>query len=194
MNILKNLFGGSRKTKQQESSTEVLPLTTVMEAPQENIPPVDLFIDNEVPQLERKTTMETQNKITVFLNRNYHSMGTSDGYEYHSQETLETAMKKIRAEFQLIVDQSIQEKFTSRLQIKHLIVDVANISEEAKQKLENTIEEINSSLALLQEQKELSAVSEGWVMNAVHSYHQGFVQGLNDYISGENLLNSIKNI
>jgi hypothetical protein len=119
-------------------------------------------------------------------------MGINDGYEYHSLETLETGKKKIRAEFQLIVDQCIQEKFASRLQMRNLIVDVSKVSDDARQKLENTVEELNSSLALLEKQKELSAENEGWVMNAIHSYHQGFVQGLNDYIAGENLLNSIK--
>lgn len=78
--------------------------------------------------------------------------------------------------------------------MKNIIVDVTKISDEARQKLENVIEELNASLNTLQKQKELSAENEGWVMSAIHSYHQGFVQGLNDYIAGENLLNSIKNI
>ena len=193
MNILKRFFGSSNKTEQQASMI-ASPETTVLDVQQEHIPPIDLFIDQEVPQPERKSVNESHSLITIFLNRNYHSIGINDGYEYHSQETLEIGKKKIRAEFQLIIDQSIQEKFSSRLQMRNLIVDVANVSDDAKHKLENTVEELNSSLALLQKQKELSAESEGWVMNAVHSYHQGFVQGLNDYISGENLLNSIKNV
>lgn len=195
MNILKKLFGNKGKTEQSETAAVIAPPeTTVVEAQQANIPLVDLFIDNEVPQSEQQVAAETQSKITVFLNRNYHSTGINDGYEYHLQETLETGKKKIRAEFQLIVDQSIQEKFASRLQMKNLIIDVTKISDDARQKLENTIEELNSSLSLLQKQKELSAENEGWVMNAIHSYHQGFVQGLNDYIAGEQLLNSIKNV
>ena len=193
MNILSKIFGTKPQTENQAIMIAE-PQTTITKTQQENIPQVDLFIENEVPQPEKQVPAETQNKITVFLNRNYHSMGTNDGYEYHSQETLEVGKKKIRAEFQLIIDQSIQEKFGSRLQMKNLIVEVTKVSDDARQKLENTVEELNSSLALLQKQKELSAENEGWVMNAVHSYHQGFVQGLNDYITGENLLNSIKNV
>ncbi len=193
MNFLSKFFDNKTKTNNPiKMITE--PKSIAVETPEENIPPVDLFIDNEAPQPEKQAATETESKITVFLNRNYQSMGINDGYEYHSQETLETAKKKIRAEFQLIVDQSIQEKFGNRLQMKNLVVDVAKVSDDARQKLENTIEELNSSLNILQKQKELSAENEGWVMNAVHSYHQGFVQGLNDYISGENLLYSIKNI
>ena len=190
MNIIEKLFGGRAKTE-NPVTTITDPQLTVADQP-ENIPPMDIFIDNEVPQPERQLTEETKSKITLFLERNYHSMGINDGYEYHSHETLEMGKKKIRAEFQLIVDQTIQEKSERRLQLRMLIVNVEKIAEETKRNLELTIEELNSSIALLQKQKELSAENEGWVMNAIHSYHQGFVQGLSDYIAGENLLNSIK--
>lgn len=190
MNIL-NLFGKKPQTTESIKINDLSePLIIKPEA--ENTPPLDLFIDNEPPQSDEKL-VEQQSKINLFLNRNYHALGVNDGYEYHSQETLEIGKKKIRAEFQLIIDQSIQEKYTSRLQIKNLIVDVAKLSEDVKQKLENTIEELNSSLELLQKQKELTIENEGWVMNAVHSYQQGFIQGLNDFLESENLLNSIKN-
>ena len=192
MNIIEKLFGGRAKTE-NPVTTITDPQLTVADQP-ENIPPMDIFIDNEVPQPERQLTEETKSKITLFLERNYHSMGINDGYEYHSHETLEMGKKKIRAEFQLIIDQTIQEKSERRLQLRMLIVNVEKIAEETKRNLELTIEELNSSIALLQKQKELSAENEGWVMNAIHSYHQGFVQGLSDYIAGENLLNSIKNI
>lgn len=192
MSIIEKLFGGKAKTE-NPVTTITDPQLTVADQP-ENIPPMDIFIDNEVPQPERQLTEETKSKITLFLERNYHSMGINDGYEYHSHETLEMGKKKIRAEFQLIVDQTIQEKSERRLQLRMLIVNVEKIAEETKRNLELTIEELNSSIALLQKQKELSAENEGWVMNAIHSYHQGFVQGLSDYIAGENLLNSIKNI
>ncbi len=190
MNIL-NLFG-KKPQKTDNKNIEELKEKSIMEQEIENTPNLDLFIENEPPKTDEKT-VEQQSKIHSFLNRNYHAIGLNDGYEYHSQETLETGKKKIRAEFQLIIDQSIQEKYSSRLQIKNLIVDVAKVSEEAKQKLENTIEELSSSLELLVKQKELSIENEGWVMNAVHSYQQGFVQGLNDFIESENLLHSIKN-
>lgn len=194
MNILKNIFGSKGKTEQTETVSPITePLTTVVEAQPEVTPPVDLFIDNEAPKPEQ-VVEQSQSKVTEFLKRNWNTIGIYDGYEYHSRETLETAKKKIRAEFQLIIDQSIQEKFASRLQLKNMIVDVNKISDDARQKLENTVEELNSSLSILQKQKELSAENEGWVMNAIHSYHQGFIQGLNDWLAGEQLLNSIKNI
>ena len=187
MSIFSKFFGNKTQTENQATMIAE-PLTTVVETQQENIPPVDLFIDNEVPQPERLATAETQSIITVFLNRNYHSIGINDGYEYHSQETLETGKKKIRAEFQFIVDQEIETMSQQKLKMRTLVIDVTKISDEARQKLELTIEEVNTSLSKLEKQKELSAENEGWVMNVIHSYHQGYVQGLNDFISGENFL------
>lgn len=191
MSIIEKLFGGKAKTENPVTMiTE--PQTTVAEQ-SENIPSLDLFIDNEVPKAEPQPAAETKSKITLFLERNYHSMGTNDGFEYHSFETLETGKKKIRAEFQLIIDKMIQEKSERRLQLKMMIINVEKIADETRRNLELTIDELNTSISLLQKQKELSPDNEGWVMNAIHSYHQGFVQGLNAYIASENLLNSIKN-
>jgi predicted alpha/beta hydrolase family esterase len=88
----------------------------------------------------------------------------------------------------------IEEKSERRLQLRMMLVNIERISDETSRNLELTVAELNDSIALLKTQKELSAENEGWVMNAIHGYHQGFVQGLNDYVAGENLLNSIKNI
>lgn len=188
MRILKYLF--SSKDKNETSIAEPAIIT---ETQTEIVPSMDLFIDNEAPR-PKQTVEQPHSRVNVFLNRNYNSIGIHDGYRYHSQETLETAKKKIRAEFQLIIDQAIQEKLESRLQLKNMIVDVNKISDDARQKLENTIGALESSLIILQSQKELSVENEGWVMNAIHSYQQGFIQGLNDWLESEHLLNSIKNI
>lgn len=194
MNIFKNLFGTKGKTETQESKTIVSSETTALEFPSVNTPSADLFVDYQTPEREQQPVVEAQSRISAFLNRNFHSMGANDGFEYHSHETLDIAKRKIRAEFQFIIDQSIQEKIARKLQIRNLIVDVTTISDDTREKLENTIEEINSSLTILRNQKEFSSENEGWVMKAIHSYHQGFIQGFKDWLAGEQLINSINNI
>ncbi len=192
MSIFKNLFGVKTKVENPaNSNTEVL---ETFEESKTDIPTMDLFIDNETPLNETPLKSASQSNISNFLDRNYKLMGINDGYEYHSSETLEIGKRKIRAEFQLIIDQMIQDKSERRLQLRMMLVNVELISGETARNLGLTVEELNASIALLEKQKELSAENEGWVMNAIHGYHQGFVQGLNDYIAGENLLNSIKNI
>ncbi|MCX8020844.1 MAG: hypothetical protein N2747_10160 [Chitinophagaceae bacterium] len=195
MNIFKGFFDSSSKNGHLSAETFAPQATSVVESLPENTPPIDLFIDREPPQGEQEETVsQSKSKISAFLERDFHSIGVKDGFEYHSFETLETGKKKIRAEFQLIIDQMIQEKLEKRLQLKMMVVNVEKISDETRRNLEFTIDELNSSIELLKKQKELSTENEGWVMNAIHSYHQGFVQGLNDFIESENLLNSIKNL
>lgn len=193
MNFFSRLFGSK---KNSNVNVVNLPANQEKVVDESNVeaPPVELFIDSEQPKQSNAVQSTQHSKITLFLDRNYHSLGIRDGYEYHSSETLDTGKKKIRAEFQLILDQQIQEKQEKRLQLQHLIIDVTAISPLTLQKLQKTIEDLNSSIDLLHKQKELSIENEGWVMNAIHSYHQGFTQGLNDFIAGEELLNSIKNI
>ncbi len=194
MKILEMLFGSRAKTKNAESKTSELD-ASIIESNSADSPPFDLFVDSEIPLNEQsKRNLSLKSGISIYLDRNYHSFGINDGYEYHSNETLETGKKKIRSEFQLIIDQMVQEKSEQRLQLRMMVVKVEKISEETRRNLDLTIEELNTSISLLQKQKELSAVNEGWVMKAIHNYHLGFVQGLNDYLAGENLLNSIRNI
>ena len=193
MSIFKNLFG--------KSAIKEVSLTETIGSPKindfvkaENIPPAELFIDNNPPATQTKTEEYSTNKISRFLNRDYFTLGFNDGYEYHSNETLESGNKKIKADFLLILDQSTEEKQLERLKTKNLLVDVREVSVDASQKLENTIEELNFSINTLQKQKELSCDNEGWVMTAIHSYNMGFKQGTDDFIAGEELLNSIRNI
>lgn len=191
-----NIFNLFRKT----TKTQELPDLSVLERNQDSdnatrvAPTVDLFVDNEEPAFKIKSEEKPKNRIMELLNRNFHAMGINDGFEYHTNDTLDTGKMKIRAEFQLIIDQEIQEKREKLLQMKILVVDVRKINEETRERLELNIEELNCSLDLLQRQKELSSEDEGWVMNAIHNYHQGFIQGLNDHIAGETFLNSIKNL
>lgn len=191
MSILKRIFGDNAKTENAVSM--ITPTAGLVESNPLNVPPFELFIDNEAPQKERPVFVEPKSEISNFLDQNYLSMGNNDGFEYHSNETLEIGKKKIRAKFQLIMDKMIQTKNENRLQLNIMKINVEHIAEETKRRLELTIEEINSSISLLEKQKELSAENEGWVMNAIHTYHQGFIQGLNDYMDSENLLISIKN-
>lgn len=193
MKIFSSLFGKKANslnpvTETSDTGNKVNTLNVA------TIPPAELFVDNQPPQVEQPSSEQVTNRINLFLQRDYLSMGFNDGYEYHSNETLESGKKKIKAEFLLIIDKSIEEKQLERLKIKNLLVDVSKVSEDASMKLENTIDELNISLNTLQKQKVLSVDNEGWVMSVIHAYHLGFKRGTDDFIAGEELLNSIKNI
>jgi hypothetical protein len=189
MNFLSNFFKSkdlySELYKSDNADDELSPEVESISPPNK-----DLFIDSEMPSVQLKSV----SKISAFLARNFHVIGMRDGYGYHSSENLTIGKRKIGAEFRLLLDQEIQDQENKQLRLENLIVDVSLISDLTLQKLQNTVTNIKSSINLLQVQKELSTEEEGWVMNAVYGYKQGYSQGLMDYIDSESLLNSINNI
>lgn len=192
MNIFSKLF-----SKKQPTVLDNTPFSETRDnnisVVEDLIPDKDLFIESQEPKRQSIQT-EQPGKITLFLNRNYHALGVHDGYEYHSSENLITGKRKIEAEFRLILDQEIQEKEEMKLQLENLIIDVSSVSPLTLQKLQNTLQKIGVAIDRLEKQKEISIAEEGWVMNAIYGYQQGFNQGVSDYIDSESMLNSIKNI
>lgn len=153
----------------------------------------ELFVDTTPPTPGVKNSDKEPRRLVNFLAQNFHSMGVKDGFEYHSSEALSTAKSKIKADFYFIIDQAIDEKLSRRLECKNKLVDVAMLPE-VSFKLENTLTELELAIEKLHTQKELSVDNEGWIMKALHAYHQGFMLGINDWLAGEDLLNSIKNL
>jgi hypothetical protein len=160
------------------------------------IPPVDLFIDSTPPKHEpiEHQSECSKTKLSVFLGRDFHSIGKRDGYIYHSKETLENWNKKTRAEFHFIMDQMIQDKTEQRLAYLNHLASVGAIHETTSIQLNNMMDELKASIMQLEKQKELAVDDEGWIMGAIHNYYHGFTQGLNDYMEGEILIKSINNI
>lgn len=163
------------------------PVTLTTESPAStNAPSADLFVDPTPPQPTRLTNQPT--KLTLFLNKDYWSLGRRDGYLYHTAESFVIWKRKTKAEFQLVVDQLIQEKSTQRLTLLNHIVSIGGIHDATSTQLTNSIREVESDIERLTTQKELSAVDEGWIMSVLHGYQLGFTQGLKEYVEGEALL------
>ena len=101
-----------------------------------NTTPMDLFVDSNEPLKTPKKEAATGNRINLFLNRNFLTLGINDGFEYHSFDTFTKVKRKLLAEFQLIMDQEIQDKKERMLELRQLVIDVKDLSEAAKAKLE----------------------------------------------------------
>lgn len=192
MKILSKLFGRT-KSKLINQPTISEPKETLNLKDQNVIPEKELFIESEEPFIEDPKPQKIS-KISRFLNFNFYSLGVQDGYQYHSSDHLIIGKRKISAEFRLILDQEIQEKEETQLQLENLITDVSAVSPVTLKKLETTLNKLNSTIEKLEKQKALSVDEDGWVMNAIHGYHQGFSQGLTDFIESEKLINSIKHL
>ena len=146
-----------------------------------------LFQD-EMPPLPESIISEMKStNVATFLNCNYFSLGLADGYEYHSHDMLMLAKRKIKADFIICLDKAIEMQQFLRLKIKNSMVGLSQI-DEVRIKLENKLYENEESIGNLKTQKELSVDDNGWVMAAIHDYHKGFIRGINDWLSSEELL------
>jgi hypothetical protein len=183
-----NFFG-----KRSDAKPEI-PSSFLVDPQVTKVPPFDLFVDNDPPQPAKSQSDEGGTKLSQFLGIDFYTIGVRAGYEYHSEDTIALGKRKICADFRLIIDKIIQEKNEQVLKIKNHIISVGTIHEATTAQLKNTLEDLNSSIDLLNKQKELSNELEGWVMSAIYSYHQGFVQGVSDYFASELLIGSIKNL
>jgi len=192
MNTIRNIFGlkGKSKTTLTEENNNFSLLLEKSESGAD----LDLNDKRHVPDNNEEPKSSSDSLIAKFLKRDYLYRGRKDGYHYRSSETLEIGKRRIKAEFLLIIDETIEEKNEYRLKLCNMVTEVAQVSSAAQLQLENTIMELESAIDNLQLQKELSIESEGWVMNPIHSYHQGFLYGLNDWIKREDLFKSIRNL
>jgi hypothetical protein len=159
-----------------------------------NVPTADLFIENKPPQQEPVVVASNKTKMSEFLERNFFQQGYRDGYEHHNHDTQLAGIRKIRAEFLLIIDQMTEYKYEERLKMENLMIDVAEVSDDTLTKLANTIRELDRSIDTLKKQKELSVSNEGWISTPIQGYNQGFIQGTNDFLAEEHLINSINNL
>lgn len=186
MNILKNIF--RRPVKNSEAvvisdfKTEILPQEEQQDILKE------LFVDEMPPQAKIQKAEKKRSRFSEFMERNYQQLGINDGYETGTQELMDSTIKKIKSEFIIILDQMIEEKRLSIVNLKNQIPAIGTLSPLLVQQLENTIEVTKDSIAELQKQKELSIENEGWVMSGIHSYKSGLLSGLQTKLEENNLL------
>ncbi|HMQ08889.1 MAG TPA: hypothetical protein PKC30_16430 [Saprospiraceae bacterium] len=154
--------------------------------------PEELFIDNIPPNTPHKLQQENS-ALLNFLHNHHYEKGLQEGFEYHTADILETSKKKIRSDFQLLLDQNIEEKVNLKMKARMMLIEINDVSRETTQHLELVIAELSTSIENLQKQKELCVENEGWVMTAIHDYHKGYTQGVKDYIDGLQLFNDIQN-
>lgn len=186
MNFFTRLFGLKSNMENQTQSSNAANVdaaTTVI--------PENLFTESAAPEYQNATA-EPKTIVNDFLDQDFATTGARDGFNFHSNEILVARKKEIKSRFSLAIDQAIQDKRQSRLKIENLQVEMAGISDEMEDKLANTIREMDHTLETLRQQKGLASMDEGWVMTCLRKYHNGFLQGMRDYIESESLFGSTK--
>jgi hypothetical protein len=187
MNILKSFFGNkiNKEPKMENINSEKTDYSDNLLK--------DLFVDNNPPTVESHEDSEIKSKIAEFLNINFESMGLRDGYEFGTQELLDNKIKKIKSDFLMIIEEMIDDKKLAIIKLENQKISIGGISLTIVQQLDVVIVETKNSIGNLEKQLELSVDDEGWVMNAIHPFKDGFIRGLLSKTQETNFLNSFSN-
>jgi hypothetical protein len=172
-------------SKMFKERSDVEPLATDLKVNQQLMAdparvPENLFVDNEQPIPEREYISDSENEANIqsFLNQDFFGKGYKDGYDYHSNDILQSYVKSIKTDFRLKLDLLIDLKRRKVLELKNQHIEVEGLSERLCQQVDALTSDLNLTIERLEKEKELSALDEGWIMKAVHNYRDGFFRGL----------------
>jgi hypothetical protein len=176
MKILKSLF---RKWKNNDSQNHNLS----SEISESNLIAEDLFLDNN-PDLnaEQSSPEISTNPILEFKSRDFNRMGYRCGFEEHSSDALVNNIKRIKTEFRNIVSVIKDSKKADVFILKTELIEAQIISERLAKKIQLRIYEVESNINSLEYEIELSILDEGFVMDAIYSFKEGFDKGYNDFL------------
>lgn len=185
MKTLKELFGLKVNRK---PSTEFDELKKANSFDSKHIPSKELFTDNSILEEHEATKRINSDPINVFLGKNYYDIGVREGFSIHSNEAAQSRKQAIKSDFRNLLTQLINQNKEDILRLTNSAVEVADLSLELKEKLENKIEFLNHQIEKYNQQMELSSQDEGFIMSAIHNYHQGFLSGMRSYMEMEKLI------
>ena len=176
MKILKNIF---RKWKSDDSQNQNISSEIV----ESNIIPEDLFLDNKPDLLAEQFTPEISvNPILEFKSRDFNRMGYRSGFEEHSSDALVNNKKRIKTEFRNIVCVLKDSKKADVFILKTELIEAQLISDRLAKKIQLRIDEVEANISSLEYEIELSILDEGFVMDAIYSFKEGFDKGYNDFL------------
>ena len=176
MNLLKSIFGGkSHKTENMDERNH-----GIQDQDYQLDIPEDLFIESQAPaEIEQVRSLE--NRLNLFINKDYFNQGYDMGYNTHSSDILEQMIRKLKSEFILLIDQVIDEKKSLLSELKKHMAEVDGLSDRVYKQLEQKVEDLDSSVSILTGQKSLTVEDEGWIMAPVNVFKLGFIHGLEKY-------------
>ena len=143
----------------------------------------DLFVENKAPENEdsEQNKANSESLLLQFLDQDFFNSGYQDGYHYHSQEMIANRIKQIKAEFRNVIDKVIENKRTKLTEFRCQGLDVEEVSDRLRKKIQLHIDSISASLDRLEKEKELSVSEEGLIMSPLHQFRNGFIRGLELY-------------
>lgn len=171
MSFLKKIFGKSN-VESKSDGFDNLPLNSLADDQLLK----DIFV-NPAPPVPNQIAMSPKG-IKAFLDKDFHSMGYSDGYTSHSAESMKNQVDVIKSEFRKVLSEKIDELRQEMLEMESHLINIEGVDVRLEKQVQKTLEYFEEMKNDLEAEKALSALDEGMVMVGVHKYREGFVRGL----------------
>ena len=175
MNFL-SFFSRKRAPDNQDRSANNQNVDTAAAEPEVDVMK-DLFVEEHPPQDVVEADPRTESILNVFLEKNYGVRGFNDGYQSRSNEVLENNLLRIKSEYRIILDQMIDKQGGEIFSLRNELIISKSLSERLPDQLKLRIEELQSLISKLENQKELSIDGSGWVSLPIQNYADGFRRG-----------------
>ncbi|WP_167616646.1 hypothetical protein [Maribellus sediminis] len=177
MIIFKKLFG---KTEPEiKSTTEIL--NPVRDEDTSCNVNKELFV-NPIPPTQNVKSQQVESMLQIFLGLDYFGNGYKDGYNWHSNELLETRIRAIKADFRMNLGLKFDQVNQDIVKLKSYKIEINSMSEELSAQFEIKLNAKKEILTQIEKEKELSALDEGLVMTCIHKYREGYLQGTNAFM------------
>jgi len=120
--------------------------------------------------------------LDQFFEVNYQKIGYQEGYEFHNSEIMQIKLKKIKADYLLLITKSLDYCQAYEHQLNLQLQESKELSDLICDKINEGLRFNKTKQENLVFEKELVVMDEGCFMQAVHGYTLGFKQGANDYV------------
>jgi len=130
----------------------------------------------------QRTQAPGQSLLDSFFSVNYEQLGYDEGYEFHNSDIIKIKHKKIKADYLLQITRSLDLLKVKAHKLELQLTESEELSELIADKIKAALKFNKEKQDHLLYQRELTAMDEGIIMNAIHGYTLGFKQGALDYV------------
>ncbi|HMQ68889.1 MAG TPA: hypothetical protein PKA90_07780 [Ignavibacteria bacterium] len=149
----------------------------------------NLFEDKGTPE-KKAIASEKKTGLSEFIEKDYYSDGYNDGYDYPSENILNSSVEKIKSDFILILEKTIDEMNNEIIKLSEHTINISEISPRACSLTDNRIKELRKLILRMIEEKELCENNKGMILSPINSYVSGFDKGLFTFTQEKMIMSS----
>lgn len=129
------------------------------------------------------TGLKDAPELLKFFAQPYFNFGRHHGSKYRSDEALDSGLNDLIGGFQSILADLIERRQTLDNRIQIEILGLENYSESVTNQLRLRSEQLQTEIANLRNQTDLSEQHKGWIIAPLNEYRLGFDRGVREALA-----------